>query len=141
MLRKMCVYPHHIRVCGVGQSEGSAVVFLIQFTLFEVELIQSVTDLSTLLQGLGVLWMLKDELIGHNDFRLENQGEILSTSYAKISQNEGHGSHFHHPNNSNLKFNCSLNPFCIKYIYIASLLDLAVTMVATAGKKMSQLGI
>ena len=55
----MCVcIPHHVRVCGVGQSEGLSVVFLLQLILFGVELAQPVADLSALLSGLPVLWQL-----------------------------------------------------------------------------------
>lgn len=60
----VCVYPHHVRVWGVGQSERSPVVFLIQLSLFGVELIESVADLSAPLQSLGVLWKLRDKQQG-----------------------------------------------------------------------------
>lgn len=55
------VRPHHSGVRGVGQSERSSVVFLVQLRLPGVELIQSAADLAALLQSLSVLWKLGED--------------------------------------------------------------------------------
>lgn len=53
--------PDHIGVRGVGQSERSTVVLLIQLGLSRVQLIQPVADLSSLLQSLVVLGKLHEK--------------------------------------------------------------------------------
>lgn len=58
------VHPHHIRVCGVGEMQCSAIVFLIQLRLSEVQLIQSVADAATPLHSLGILRELRDQQQG-----------------------------------------------------------------------------
>lgn len=55
------VCSHDVRVCGVGQSQRSSVVLLIQLSLFKVQLIQSATDLSTFQTSLVVLWKLQNK--------------------------------------------------------------------------------
>lgn len=63
-VQSVCMYPHHIGVWGVGQSERSSIVFLLQLSLFEEQLNEPIADLSTPLQSLGVHWMLHDKQQG-----------------------------------------------------------------------------
>lgn len=58
------MHPHHIWVWSVGQSERSSIVFLLQLSLFEEQLNESIADLSTPLQSLGVLWKLRNKQQG-----------------------------------------------------------------------------
>lgn len=58
------MHPHHIWVWSVGQSERSSIVFLLQLSLFEEQLNESIADLSTPLQCLGVLWKLRNKQQG-----------------------------------------------------------------------------
>lgn len=55
------MYPHHIWVWSVGQSEHSSIVFLLQLSLFGEQLNESIADLSTPLQSLGVLRKLRNK--------------------------------------------------------------------------------
>lgn len=65
----VCVCSHHIRMCGVGQSERSDIERLIQLGLLGEQPVQPVPNISTSLQTLGVLWKLqriKKAEITHN---------------------------------------------------------------------------
>lgn len=77
----VCLY--HVRVCGVGQAKGSAVVLRLQLALFEVQQTQPLADLPAFLARLGELWQLGPQ---HSEKTAGQACVIISQLYVKWLQ-------------------------------------------------------